>query len=430
MDETPGDTAMTGASRRLRACHECDWVVALPALSAGQKAQCPRCEYSFAHRHHRPAERSLALAVAALVVLMIALAFEFVGFEVGGISNRIGVLDTAMQMVDFGEPLVAIFVLLFILVLPMLYLGGVVWLNVGLLNREPLPASRLIARALVHMHPWMMADVFVIGAMVSLIKIAGLADISLGISFWAFCGFALLLLMTTQSIDSDWMWFSLAGEPAAPTGSRTGATAAEQGLGGCPTCGLVNRLDARGHGRCRRCHEPLHRRRPYSLQRTWALLVTAAVLYIPANFLPIMTTTYVGNSDPSTIIAGVVELWQAGSAPVAIIIFIASILVPVGKLIALSWLCIAARYRSGEHSLPRTRLYRVTEFIGRWSMVDIFVVSILVALIRADALMSVTPDRGALAFAGVVVLTMLAAFAFDPRLLWQPSSSRKEPAHG
>ena len=118
-----------------------------------------------------------------------------------------------------------------------------------------------------------------------------------------------------------------------------------------------------------------------------------------------------------------------GSYPVATVIFVASILVPVGKLLALGWLCIAVRRSGGYHRIVRTRLYRLTEFIGRWSMVDVFVVAILVALIRAGRLMSITPGPAALAFMSVVVLTMLAALTFDPRLLWQPPVPAKESSH-
>lgn len=415
--------------RRLRACHECDWLMALPPLRPGQKADCPRCGHTLAQRHNRPAQRSLALALAALVALIVALSFPFISFEVSGVSNRIELTQTVSSLVGYHQPLVAICVALSVAVLPALYLGFVVWLQIGLLSREPQPFSRGIARSLSHLHPWMMADVFIIGALVSLIKVAGLAEVSLGISFWAFCLFAILLILTTQSIDSDWMWFSLAGEPLAPEHSRTGAPAAEQGLAGCQTCGLVNALDANGHGRCQRCGEALHGRLPRSLQRTWALLVAATIMYLPANIYPIMTTTHLGEANPSTIVSGVIQLWQMGSYPVATVIFIASILVPVGKLLALGWLCIAVRRSGGYHRTVRTRLYRLTEFIGRWSMVDVFVVAILVALIRAGALMSIAPGPASLAFASVVVLTMLAAITFDPRLLWQPPAPAKESRH-
>ncbi|GGX79976.1 paraquat-inducible protein A [Litchfieldella qijiaojingensis] len=410
--------------RRLRACHECDWVVALPPLRPGERADCPRCGHTLVRRHYRPAQRSLALAIGATIALLLAISFPFISFEVSGIGNRIELTQTVTTLIGFHQPLVAIGVALTIIVLPAVYLLGVIWLQIGLLSNASLPYSRGIARSLAHLHPWMMADVFIIGALVSLIKIAGMAQIDLGVSFWAFCAFALLLLFTTQSIDADWMWFSLAGEPLAPEGTRSGHTAAPQGLAGCPTCGLVNRLESDGHGHCRRCGELLHTRQPHSLQRTWALLAASAILYIPANVYPIMTTTSLGQSQPSTIIGGIVELWQMGSWPVAVVIFTASILVPVSKLLALAWLCLVVP-RSDELNGPaRTRLYRITEFIGRWSMVDVFVVAILVALIRAGTLMSVTPGPAALAFGSVVVLTMLAAMTFDPRLIWDDRQPR------
>lgn len=367
----------------------------------------------------------MALALAALVALSLAISFPFVSFSVSGVGNRIELSQTATTLIGFDQPLVAIAVLLTIAVLPAVYLSGVIWLQFGLMRQAPLPASRSIARSLAHLHPWMMADVFIIGALVSLIKVAGMAEIELGIAFWAFCAFALLLLFTTQSLDADWMWFSLAGEPLAPEGARTGEPASPQGLAGCATCGLVNRLDHRGYGRCRRCGESLHARLPHSLQRTWALLAAAAVMYVPANLYPIMTTTSLGHASPSTIIGGVVQLAQMGSWPVAAVIFVASVIVPVGKLVALAWLCLVVKHSDELNAATRTRLYRLTEFIGRWSMVDVFVVAILVALIRAGALMSITPGPAALAFGAVVISTMLAAMSFDPRLLWDPSLPRE-----
>ncbi|WP_064698334.1 paraquat-inducible protein A [Halomonas caseinilytica] len=416
VDQAPPETRIS--RRRLRACHECDWMMALPPLRSGEQASCPRCGHAEVRRHRYPAQRSMALALASLVTLALAVSYPFLGFSVRGVGNRIELPQSATELIGYHEPIVAIAVLLTILVLPALYLIGVIWLQTGLLRGTPLPASRSVARSLAHLHPWMMADVFLIGTLVSLIKIAGLADVELGAGFWAFGTFVVLLLATTQSIDRDWLWFALAGEPSAPEGSRTGETAAGQGLTGCATCGLVNRLDTSGKGRCQRCGERLHVRHPYSLQRTWALIATSAVLYIPANVYPIMTTTSLGRPNPSTIIGGVVQLIEMGSWPVAMVILVASVLVPLGKLIALSWLCLVAPRAHRMKALTRTRLYRLTEFIGRWSMVDIFVVAILVALIRAGNLMSVTPGPAALAFGGVVVITMLAAMSFDPRLIW------------
>ncbi|PCF94946.1 paraquat-inducible protein A [Vreelandella nigrificans] len=430
VDRTPPE--LRAQRRRLRACHECDWVSALPPLKSGEKASCPRCSHTLVKRHRYPAQRSMALAISALIALLVAVSFPFVSFSIGGVGNRIELSQTATTLIAFHQPVVAIAVIMTIIVLPAVYLIGVIWLQYGLLSGRHMSFSRDIARSLAHLTPWMMADVFIIGALVSLIKIAGMAQIELGISFWSFCIFAVLLLMTTQSLDADWMWFSLEGEPLAPEGTKTGATGFSQGVTGCPTCGLVNRLSHSGEkNRCTRCNEKLHQRLPHSLQRTWALLFAAAVMYIPANVYPIMTTTSLGHAMPSTIIGGVVHLLQMGSWPVALVIFVASVIVPVGKLMALTWLCFAIKRSNELNAQSRTKLYRITEFIGRWSMVDVFVVAILVALIRAGSLMSITPGPAALAFGSVVVLTMLAAMTFDPRLIWDappPRSTRRETA--
>ena len=187
---------------------------------------------------------------------------------------------------------------------------------------------------------------------------------------------------------------------------------------GLASCHVCYKLAPERLHRCPRCRAPLPLRVPGSLQRTAALLITAVVLYIPANVLPIMTTAQLGSSIDSTILGGVVLLMQMGSYPVAAVIFIASVLVPLGKMFALVALCWSVA--RGEVARPRERtvLYRVTEFVGRWSMVDVFVVAILVALIQLGGLLSIRPGPAALAFCGVVIVTMVAAESFDPRLIW------------
>lgn len=200
------------------------------------------------------------------------------------------------------------------------------------------------------------------------------------------------------------------GVSAFPTDS-----AAAKGLASCHVCYKL--APAESH-ECPRCGAALHLRKPDSVQRTAALVVTAAVLYIPANVLPIMTTTQLGKPTESTILGGVILLVDMGSYPVAAVIFIASVLVPIGKLIALAYLCISVSRRDpGAHG-QRTTMFRVTEFIGRWSMTDVFVVMILVALIHLGGVLQITPGAAAIAFAGVVSVTMVAAESFDPRLIW------------
>lgn len=194
----------------------------------------------------------------------------------------------------------------------------------------------------------------------------------------------------------------------------------------CHACRLLCRLPAgRAHGAaCPRCGAPLHARRPRSIERTWALVIAAALCYVPANVLPIMTVTSLGRSQSDTILSGVGYLLLHGMWPLAVVVFTASIFVPLAKLVILSGLLVSVQRHSSWRPAERTRLYRITEAIGRWSMVDIFVVTILVALVRLGSLATIQAEAGAAFFGAVVVLTMLAAESFDPRLIWDRSATR------
>jgi paraquat-inducible protein A len=194
----------------------------------------------------------------------------------------------------------------------------------------------------------------------------------------------------------------------------------------CHDCGLLSQLPAHaGHGAlCPRCGAALHERKPQSLERTWAWLIAAALCYLPANLLPIMKVTSLGRAQADTIMSGVVYLLLHGMWPLAVVVFTASVFVPLLKLAILLTLLISVHRRSRWRPVDRTRLYRITEAIGRWSMVDIFVVTILVALVRLGNLATVEAQPGAVFFGAVVVLTMLAAESFDPRLIWDRSQAR------
>jgi paraquat-inducible protein A len=174
---------------------------------------------------------------------------------------------------------------------------------------------------------------------------------------------------------------------------------------------------------CTRCGALVHARRPNSVARTWALLITAAILYIPANVLPIMTVSSLGKGDPSTIMSGVIQLVQHGMIPIAAVVFIASIVVPTFKLVGIALLLFSVQRHQPLSARQRIWMYRFIEFIGRWSMLDIFVIAILVALVNFGRLATIEADLGAIAFASVVILTMLAAVTFDPRLIWDNTES-------
>ncbi|KAF2390097.1 MULTISPECIES: paraquat-inducible protein A [Pseudomonas] len=192
----------------------------------------------------------------------------------------------------------------------------------------------------------------------------------------------------------------------------------------CIECHELNKQEADTDEQvCTRCGALVHARRPNSLMRTWALLITAAILYIPANVLPIMTVSSLGKGDPSTIMSGVIQLVQHGMIPIAAVVFIASILVPTFKLVGIALLLFSVQRRQPLSARQRIVMYRFIEFIGRWSMLDIFVIAILVAVVNFGRLASVEANLGAIAFASVVILTMLAAVTFDPRLIWDNTES-------
>jgi paraquat-inducible protein A len=202
--------------------------------------------------------------------------------------------------------------------------------------------------------------------------------------------------------------------------------AADRGLAACHTCG---RVSPESLGRCPRCGDKLHLRKPASIEGTIALMAAAAALYIPSHLLPILTVSELGVITHNTIVGGMLSFWESGAYPIALVIFTASILIPFLKIAALSWLCLAATGKVHPSPAALGKVYWITELLGRWSMIDIFVVGILVSVVQLGNYMTVKPGPGALAFAGVVVLTMFAAMRFDPRLLWDRLDEMDVPAH-
>ncbi len=205
-------------------------------------------------------------------------------------------------------------------------------------------------------------------------------------------------------------------------------TAARASLLSCHTChqlSLARRMPPGSHAVCSRCGTTLHFRKPNSLARTWALTLTAFILYIPANLLPIMTVISFGKGAPDTIMSGVIHLIEAEMFPIALLVFFASIVVPMAKLITVTCLLISVQKKSRWRPKDRTVMYRLTEGIGRWSMLDIFMIALLAALVKLGAIATIEPGLGAVSFAAVVVITMFAAMSFDPRLIWDAMEEKR-----
>lgn len=403
-------------------CPQCDMLVALPHLEHRHKASCPRCGTTLTTVWDAPRQRPTAYALVALFMLLLANLFPFVNMSVAGVNSEIELLEIPNVLFSEDYASLGTFFMLFVQLVPAFCLLTILLL----VNRVPLPLRLKVwlARILFQLKSWGMAEIFLAGVLVSFVKLMAYGDIGVGASFLPWCLFCLLQLRAFQCVDRRWLWDDIAPMPALAQPLKVGTSGLRQGLRSCACCTAILPVD---QAVCPRCESKGHARRKNSLQWTLALLFTSIILYLPANIMPIMITDLLGDKMPSTIIAGVILLWSEGSYPVAGVIFIASIMVPTLKMMAIGWLCWEADGRGARDSERMHLIYEVVEFVGRWSMIDVFVIAVLSALVRIGGLMSIYPAMGALMFALVVIMTMFSAMTFDPRLLWdrEPDASHE-----
>ena len=395
-------------------CEECDFVNDIPSLKSGERFRCQHCDHVLVSVHQHVASRIMGVGLSSLLMLGLSMSFPFLSFSTNGIERSVTLFDTLSVLLSQGYLVLGALISLALFVFPLVYLLSVLCL-VWSFKHSLLPnfAQRYCLRWITVIQPWLMVDVFLVGILVALVKMNSLADIRFELSFWAFCGYVLLLLKTVILIDKRWLWNQVAGKSSKH--SAILAPAKEQGLIGCLFCGATLHGEAK---HCDRCGHSVSSRRLKSIGTTAALLVASLVMYIPANVFPIMQTTFLGSTETSTIMGGVFLLWSLGSYPVALIILFASVVIPLAKVLALSWLCWQSYYPGRKQTSQKIKLYRITELVGRWSMIDVFVVAILTSLVQLGHFMSILPGPAVLSFTSVIVLTMLAAMTFDPRLLW------------
>jgi paraquat-inducible protein A len=416
----------TGTARGpLIRCHDCDLLQQADLLPPGTRAKCARCGSTLFASRSEGYERAFVLYLTALILLVMANAFPFMTLHAQGRTQPSHLMSGALALWHDGMWQVAIAVTLFVIVFPLLKIViGLAVLGPIAVGRR-LPGADAIYRLFDHLHPWAMTEIFLLGVLVSYTKLIGLASVDLGPSMFAFVALIVAMIAADAAVDPYEVWERLRRAPVVPPPPRS----EHRYLVGCHTCQLVSRVDgAGGHGGaiCPRCGSVLHRRKPNSINRAWALLLTAAMLYVPANLYPVMTFEALGSGEPSTILGGVKELIAANMWPLALIVFVASILVPCLKLMSMGYLLLSVPARSRRRLKDRTLIYRLNEAVGRWSMVDVFVISVLVALVQLGSIARIVPGVGIIAFASVVVLTMLAAVVFDPRLMWDAAGANDE----
>ena len=401
-------------------CHECDQLVELAPLPVGNRAVCPRCRGTLTINHYNAQNRVIAFSITALIFLALSFLFPFLTFSAQGQDTVSTLMQSITMLVHEDFSSLAIIIFFTIIVVPVLYLLSSIYVYMSLKSTGLFPGTYIGAKLLEHLKHWSMADIFLIGILISFIKITSMADVSLGLSFWAYVLFIISMTAAVLHVDRYQVWQWIREKEYFLSQQKV---TDDDVVLSCHVCMDVAPITQKS---CATCGTKLHERKKNSIQITWALLITAVLLYLPANMLPIMYTHFLGEETASTILGGVLVLWDHGSYPIAIIIFVASVLVPIGKLIALSWLCYSAQTNNDESFHHKTQVYRITELIGRWSMVDVFVVAVLVALIHQGKIMSVYPGWGALAFAAMVIVSVMAALSFDPRLIWDSFDNNEQ----
>ncbi len=398
------------AHNTLRECPDCGLFQTVPELRPANVAQCPRCGATLRRTRRNPVATPLALAATALVLFAVAASMPFLDLRLRGFGRETVLASGPLALGGQGMWEVGLVVLGTTMLAPIARIVAMVWVLAGMRMRAPPRGLHVVFRWVEMLRPWSMVEVFLLGVFVAYTRLVALATVQVGGALYALAGLMLAMVAADAAMDPEAVWEGLEQRGLTPGPGLAGVPEDT----GCDSCGLVSH----GSLTCPRCGNALQRRKRNSLNRTWALLLAAALLYIPANMLPVMTVISFGRGQPDTILSGVEQLVQSGLWPLALLVFFASITVPVLKLVGLVTMLIATHRGSAARLRERTLLYRIVDSVGRWSMIDVFMVSILTAIVRMGLIASIYPGPGVIAFCGVVILTMLAAMSFDPRLMW------------
>ncbi|MEJ7137409.1 paraquat-inducible protein A [Amphibiibacter pelophylacis] len=415
------------------ACPHCHHRVAAPPQGSQARTRwlCPRCGGALGQA--LDASQRLALGVWAgctLVLLALAQGLPFLSLTVLGETNTVSVAGMAVHLLEGDYPVLGLIYVLFVEALPLLLSAlALAWLALlPRTNTTSAPSWRqtalvLVTHWLVRLRPWCMNDIFIVSVLVALVKVVSYGQVGFGGGFVLVALAAMATLPLQLRIAPARLWPLVAQVPEPPS-SGPGSP------GPAFACRDCHAWLPAGSRRCPRCHS--RPQRPRAPHAALALLLTSALLYVPANALTMMSATLAGNSKDTNIMEGVAVLWGTGSAPIALIVFVASIVIPIAKMLALLWLCVQLWPERVPRDAQRAhrvhQLHRWVEWIGRWSMMDVFVVITLSALVDRGALMAVSPGWGSLWFAAVVWLTMWSALLLQPHSLWQRLPKTPDPA--
>ena len=392
-----------------RECPDCGLFCTLPPRQPGLMADCPRCGYVLWRMRAVQIAFPLACGLAGLAFYLVTLMAPFIEITVFGRFSMAWLETGPLRLSATGWQLAGILVFIVTLIMPGVKLGIAIITLLGLELDLPKPLLRALFRWYIPLSPWAMIDVYLLGFLVAYTRLVGMFSVHLDTALYALIGVMVSMAAMDGSLDHEMIWQALDDR-------RDSSSLPPAQLASCHACGLLN--DAEAETVCRRCDVRLHRRKPASISRCWSYVIASACLYIPANLYPFMTLTSFGQTQSYTIMGGIMELAQAGLWPLALLVFFASITIPLLKLLGLGFMLISTQRGSWTLLRERTVTYRIIDFIGRWSMIDVFMVSILVALAHFGQFANVAANTGMVCFGAVVVLTIFAVNVFDPRLMW------------
>lgn len=412
---------------QLRECPGCGLFQIVPAMAANMRSDCERCGTPLRATRADPTGHCLALTFASLVLFAVLWLAMLMKVSTAGIVHETTLLSGPGELVRHGLWPLAIAVAFTTALAPLGKFAGTLYVLVGLRMKTLPPNLRgvfLISRKL---GTWSMLEVLLLGVFVAYTKLGDLVTIELGPAVYALGILTIVVVWAELALDPQAVWDEIErrGQTHAPM-PAVAPLEYRPGAAGCENCGLVC-VPAEYAGRCPRCGSIVHERKPDAIGRTIALVVAGAILYVPANVYPVLTVIQLGSGSPSTIMGGVEELVSSKMYPLALLVFFASVLVPLFKLLGLAAMISATSLTSSAEGAgvllrQRTRLYFIVAWIGRWSMVDIFMESLLGALVQFGSAVTIDPGDGAMAFCAVVIVTIFAAEAFDPRLMWDAAA--------
>jgi paraquat-inducible protein A len=395
-------------------CPECGTRQELPQLEHGGVLSCVTCRSPLERRFGQSLTAAFAFSFATLLLLLPANFETFLTTEAFGASRHSFLASTAISILDGGWPWLAVAIFLFVVVFPIVRFG-LLTVVLGSLRFQYHhkwlgPAFRWANR----LEAWAMSDVFLLALAVTYARLEVAIAVHLGIGAIALIAAAILALLTRATLDKSAVWQTIS--PDLPPPDLATAIA-------CTDCDLLVAPDQEGRP-CPRCAARLHRRQPQSIAVTLALTIAAVLLYIPANIYPLAVLPINYRPTSYTVLEGVIDLADAGFLGLALLVFCASFVIPLLKLVGLGWCMLSVATRSKRHLLAKTRVYRIVEEIGRWSMVDPFVIGCIAPVLNYNALIHGGAGPAALPFTAVVVLTIFSAKTFDPRLMWDAARSR------